>query len=91
MTLRDPSLLECREVVEVVSDFLGGVLTAEDRGRLEQHLLVCPPCTLHVAQVRATIAHVAALRTEETPAEAGPALVDLFRQWAKKRAGDENA
>jgi hypothetical protein len=31
MTLRDPTLLECREVVEVVSDFLSGAMTAEDR------------------------------------------------------------
>ena len=91
MTLRDPALLECKEVVEVVSDFLGGAMTAEDRARLEQHLLVCPPCTLHVAQVRATIKHIAALRAERVPPEVGPALVNAFRQWAKKRAGDDDA
>jgi anti-sigma factor RsiW len=91
VTLRDPALLECREVVEVVSDFLSGALTPEDRARLEQHLLVCPPCTLHVAQVRATLEHLAELRTEHMPAEVGPALVDLFRRWAKKRAGDDDA
>jgi anti-sigma factor (TIGR02949 family) len=90
MTLRDPALLECREVVEVVSDFLDGAMTAEDRARLEQHLLVCPPCTLHVAQVRATIEHIAALRGEQVPAEVGPALVSAFRHWAK-RARDEDA
>ncbi len=87
MTLRDPALLECREVVEVVSDFLSGAMTAEDRARLEQHLLVCPPCTLHVAQVRATIEHIAALRAEQVPAEVGPTLVNAFRQWAKKTSG----
>jgi anti-sigma factor RsiW len=84
VTLRDPARLECREVVEVVSDFLSGALTADDRARLEQHLLVCPPCTLHVAQVRATIEHLAELRTDRGAADVGPALVDLFRHWAKK-------
>ncbi len=91
MTLRDPALLECREVVEVVSDFLSGALTAEDRARLEQHLLVCPPCTLHIAQVRATVEYLAELGTDRVAVEVGPALVDLFRHWAKKRAGDEDA
>jgi anti-sigma factor RsiW len=91
MTLRDPALIECREVVEVVSDFLGGATTAEDRAWLEQHLLVCPPCTLHVAQVRATIAHIAALRAEQVPAEVGPALVSAFRHWATKQADDDDA
>jgi anti-sigma factor RsiW len=91
VTLRDPAMLECRQVVEVVSDFLGGAMTPEDRARLEQHLLVCPPCTLHIAQMRATIEHIAALRREPVPAEVAPALVSAFRQWAKKRAGDDDA
>jgi hypothetical protein len=90
VTVRDPAMLQCREVVEVVSDFLGGAMAAEDRARLEQHLLVCPPCTLHVAQVRSTLEHIAELRADQA-AEVGPALVDLFRHWAKKRAGDDDA
>ena len=88
MTVRDPALLECKEVVELVTEFLGSALAPADRARLEQHLLVCPPCTLHVAQVKATIAHIAALRASEAPVDVSPALVDLFRQWKKKRTGD---
>jgi hypothetical protein len=88
MTVRDPARLECREVVELVTEFLGDALTPEERARLEQHLLVCPPCTLHVAQVRSTIGHLAELRTDGAPVRLAPTLVDLFRQW-KKRAGDD--
>jgi anti-sigma factor RsiW len=86
--VRDPARLECKEVVELVTEFLGDALTPEERARLEQHLLVCPPCTLHVAQVRSTIGYLAELRTDGAPIQVGPALVDLFRQW-KKRAGDD--
>jgi anti-sigma factor RsiW len=89
VTVRDPALLECKEVVELVTEFLGGALAPDERARLEQHLLVCPPCTLHVGQVRSTIEHLAGLRTD--PAPVAPALVDLFRQWKKKRAPDEGA
>jgi|HubBroStandDraft_6_1064221.scaffolds.fasta_scaffold1670487_2 anti-sigma factor RsiW len=91
MSVRDPAVLQCKEVVELVSEFLGSALAPVDRARLEQHLLVCPPCTLHVAQVRATIAHIATLRDGHAPVEVTPALVDLFRQWKKKRTGDDGA
>jgi anti-sigma factor RsiW len=89
VSVRDPARLECKEVVELVSEFLGGSMTAEDRARLEQHLLVCPPCTLHVAQVKATVRYLAELRVDRTPAQVGPALIDVFRQW-QKRAADED-
>ena len=56
MSVTHPIRLQCKEVVEHVTDLLGGELPAEDLVRLEQHLLVCPPCTLHVQQVRDTVA-----------------------------------
>jgi hypothetical protein len=88
VTVRDPTVLACKEVVELVTELLGSTLTPVDRARLEQHLLVCPPCTLHVAQVKATIGHVAKLRSGDAAADVSPALVDLFRRWNKKRTGD---
>lgn len=88
MTVRDPSKLECREVVQLVSEFLGDAMLAEERARLEQHLLVCPPCTLHVGQMRATVELLAELRKPQAPAHVAPALVDIFRRW-KGRADDD--
>jgi anti-sigma factor RsiW len=90
VTVRDPARLECKEVVELVTEFLGDAMVPEERARLEQHVLVCPPCTLHIAQVRATIEHLAELRAPSSPAQVRPAVVDLFRQW-KKRGGNEDA
>jgi anti-sigma factor RsiW len=84
---RGPATLECREVVKLVTEYLEATLPPEDRARLEQHLLVCPPCTMHVAQVRATVSHLSQLRTSS---EVGPALVELFRKWKEKR-DDEDA
>jgi len=81
MTVRDPATLTCREVVELVTELLEDALEPEDRVRLEQHLLVCPPCTAHVGQVRSTIALTAGLGARATSNEVSPALVDLFRQW----------
>jgi anti-sigma factor RsiW len=88
MTVRSVVDLMCREVVEVVTEYLGGAMQGEDRVRLEQHLLACPPCTAHLAQVRATLELAGGLR-KETP-ESEPAtgaeqdLLTLFRRWSRK-------
>ena len=47
--------LVCKEVVELVSDYLGGTLPPADRARFDEHLATCPPCTAYLAQVRTTL------------------------------------
>ena len=84
MTVRDPATLECREVVEIVSDLLDGSLAAGDRARVEQHILVCPPCTRFLAQMRSTVGGLGDLRGAHEPVEVSRELVDLFRQWKRK-------
>jgi len=80
----DSTNLTCREVVELVTEFLGNTLEPNERVLLEQHLLVCPPCTLHVAQVKATIDFAGMLRTEPAPGEVNQELVERFRAWSRK-------
>ena len=81
----DASMIACREVVELVTELLGDGLAPEKRIAVEQHLLVCPPCTSHVAQMRATIAAAASLRA--TPSAPSATALDVFRQWKKARGG----
>lgn len=51
MSVSHPVRLACREVVERLREELDG----EDAVRIEQHLLVCPPCTSYVQQLRALV------------------------------------
>ena len=83
MSVRDVSELTCKEVVELVTEYLSCALDAEERVRFEQHLLVCPPCTSHLAQVRSTIGFAADLRNEISVASL-PALLETFRSWKRK-------
>ena len=89
MSVRPPATLECKEVVELVTEFLGETMPSDDRARLEQHLLVCPPCALHVDQVRSTLAHLRSLRADRGGAQADPTVVELFRRWKQTRARDD--
>jgi predicted anti-sigma-YlaC factor YlaD len=84
VTLRGPTTLTCKEVVELVTEYLSNVMSPEDRVRLEQHLLVCPPCTSYLGQIRSTIEFAAGLRQDRT-VEPVRELVDLFRRWSQKK------
>ncbi len=82
MKVRDVTDLVCKEVVEHVTDYLSGPMAPEDRARLEQHLIVCPPCTAYLAQMRTTIA--LARGVGQPASEAAPELMTLFRRWSHR-------
>ena len=48
--------LVCQQVVELVTDYLEGVLSRRDRKRFDRHLRACPNCTAYLEQMRTTIA-----------------------------------
>jgi anti-sigma factor RsiW len=79
--------LVCREVVELVTEYLGGTLPAHDRERFDQHLATCPPCTAYLAQVKTTLEIAAELASTPPPAddEVAKQLGDMFRDWHGKR------
>ena len=78
MTDRD---LTCRELVEIVTDYLEGRLPPGDRLRFDEHLLVCPGCTNYLEQMRETIRLTGTLREEDLPAPAREELLEAFRNW----------
>jgi anti-sigma factor RsiW len=83
----NPFELVCREVVELVTEYLGGTLPPQDRERFEHHLSTCPPCTAYLAQVRATLDLAAELRSPGVPpaADVAQQLGDMFRRWHRDR------
>ena len=81
----DANLTEvvCREIVELVTEYLGGTLSVQDRTRFDDHLATCPPCTAYIAQVRTTLDLAAELGTAADPpdAEVEQRLDQMFRDW----------
>lgn len=73
--------LACREVVEVLTDYLESVLPTDRRVTLEQHLLFCEGCAEYLEQMRSTVALVGRLREEDVP----PVVMDrLLRAMPKE-------
>jgi anti-sigma factor RsiW len=73
--------IACQEVVELVSDYLEGALSAGQRRRFERHLAGCPHCTEYLAQMRETIRITGRLRQEDLTAEMAEEFTELYRRW----------
>ena len=73
--------LTCHEVIELLSTYIEGGLTADDRRRVDEHLALCDGCTTYLEQMRETI-HLSGLVTEEqVPEDEKAALLTAFRDW----------
>jgi anti-sigma factor RsiW len=81
-----PGDISCRELVEIVTDYLDGALSPHDVQRLEKHIEVCGPCADYIEQVRSTArmaAEVAAVELERRPDR--DALLAAFRDFKRSR------
>jgi predicted anti-sigma-YlaC factor YlaD len=81
MGAADAHDLTCQELVELVTDYLEGALSASDRRRFEEHLEGCPYCRIYLDQMRQTVRTLGRLPEEVIPPQALDALLDHFRKW----------
>ena len=70
--------LPCRRIVELVTDYLEGVLDAESRRRFEEHLAGCGGCRRYVEQIDLTRQALGEVRDEDLSPEAWAALRGTF-------------
>jgi anti-sigma factor RsiW len=74
--------IPCRELVELVTDYLEGALSPEQHARFENHIAGCDGCTTYLEQMRETIRLTGTLREQQISPEALEALLHTFRGWA---------
>jgi anti-sigma factor RsiW len=86
MTTPDLGGLTCKEVVELVTDYLEDSLSAEMRNRFERHLTACDPCVTYLDQMRQTIAAIGKLPEESISQPVLDTLLEHFRGWSRERA-----
>lgn len=72
--------LECRGVVEVVTDYVEGALSASDTLLIDRHLESCEGCRRYLRQMRITIETVGRLGEDDVPAEMRERLLAAFRE-----------
>ncbi len=76
-------VMTCKELVELVTDYLEGTLPNETRRRMESHLSGCDGCTHYLEQMRQTIRLTGGLREESLTPQQRDDLLRLFQDWKK--------
>ena len=84
---RPPGGLACAQLVELVTDYLEGALSAEDRRRFEGHVSGCDGCVMYVEQLRQTLDMLGRITPDDLSPQAEGDLLDAFRDWKAGGAG----
>jgi len=71
----------CREVVELLSDYLDDAIPTPDRARLEAHLAGCDGCAAALDQLRETVRLTGMLTEEQVSQEQLEPVRSVFRAW----------
>ena len=79
----DKNELTCRELVEIVTDYLEGALEPDARARVEHHLSGCDGCTNYLSQMRETVRLTGRLREHDLEPAARETLLEAFRDWRR--------
>jgi anti-sigma factor RsiW len=79
--------LSCQQMVELVTEYLDGVMEPRRRARFEAHLAGCDGCTNYLEQFRTTVSVVGRLDVGDVPEPVMAELVSAFRTWADDRNG----
>lgn len=76
--------LTCKELVELVTDYLDRALPPNDLRRFETHLRRCQGCTTYFEQFQQTIKLMGRLTEDSLSNEAREELLRLFRDWKQR-------
>ena len=75
-----PSELGCRECVDLLADYVDGVLPKAQAELLEWHLDSCPPCVAFVNTYKGTVDAARRLRETRLPPELHQKLVAFLKR-----------
>jgi anti-sigma factor RsiW len=73
--------MKCRQMVELMTDYLEGTLSAADRARFDDHIAGCDGCRGYLAQMRRTRAVLGRLTEDAIPEHIQRDLLAAFRDW----------
>jgi predicted anti-sigma-YlaC factor YlaD len=83
--MTDPTAgeLDCREVVEMVTDYLEGAMAPGDRRRFDDHLDDCDDCQAYLEQMRTVLRVAGRPIADAVPPETMAGLLRAFRDWRR--------
>lgn len=80
---RRRSALTCKELVELITEYLEGAMSKDEQRRFEEHLDVCDGCSNYIDQMRQTLAVVGRIETDAFEPAMKAELLSAFRGWPR--------
>jgi len=78
--------LVCKELIELVTDYLEDTLSPADRARFEAHIAGCSGCTNYLEQMKQTIRFSGRLSVDDLTPEAKDAMLKIFTDWKREQS-----
>lgn len=75
--------MNCRQVVELMTEYIEGTLSSDERTRFEEHIAGCDGCRAYLAQMRTARTLARMLADEPVPPTIERELLDAFRNWRR--------
>jgi anti-sigma factor RsiW len=73
--------MTCRQLVELVTDYLDNKLPPDETARFEEHIAGCQWCTRYLEQMRVTIRTLGRIDSESISPAAREGFLRVFRDW----------
>jgi len=82
--------ISCKELVDLVTDYMDETISDEARAKFEQHLSECGYCNAYVKQMHLTVTLTKKLSEAESDVSkpAPNELLDIFRKWKQEQKSD---
>jgi len=79
----DKREITCRELVELVTDYLDDRMPSDRRLLFEEHIAFCSPCRRYLEQMRLTIRLTGSLREDDLDPATRDAMLAVFRRFER--------
>jgi predicted anti-sigma-YlaC factor YlaD len=79
-------VLTCKQMVELMGDYLEGRLSLGDRLLFQVHLGGCRHCRAYLKQMKSTVQTLGRLREEDVPEKIRDELLERFKSWKRRKA-----
>jgi len=77
-------MLTCKQITELVTDYVEGDLSLLDRLRFQLHLGMCRHCRAYVRQMKLTAKALRRLPAPELPSRVEQELLRRFESWKSR-------
>lgn len=74
-------MLNCKQLTELVTDYLEHKMSLGDRLRFQMHLGMCRHCRAYLRQMKLTIETLGHLPAEPMPDDVRSELLQRFKSW----------